>query len=405
VKSLALGALVALFGVHARAQEHEGHTEHRVRPWMLGARAIGLITRADAGPAGIVHTEGYLTQPMVMAGGDPFSGHLFARLTLNLEGTTLERGELNLAGYGEGYVDRRHPHAYLHEAIGGARGSLGGFDLSIAGGKGFVPFGSEDPMMRPFVKYPVNHHLAQLLERLIVSGAVRRGRVTVEGATFNGDEPVAPGSAPNGSRFGDSWATRVTLNPLSGFEIQGSYASVEAPEDRFGRSLDHRKWHFGGRYDGNGRLRYALLEWARTAELHGEIEAFHFVSTNAEATVAAGPVDVSLRVERTTRPEEERLLDPFRSVRPLTDVSVIGVTRWTTTTVAVERLLARAPVFGASAFVEAEYLRPHEQVHPTVFVPRDFYRSQNLWMVSVGVRVAVGHQHHVMGRYGAAAPP
>ena len=41
----------------------------------------------------------------------------------NFEGLTLGRGELSTAGFGEGYVDRRHPHAYVHELLAGADGS------------------------------------------------------------------------------------------------------------------------------------------------------------------------------------------------------------------------------------------------------------------------------------------
>ena len=61
-------------------------------------------------------------------------------------------------------------------------------------------------MMRPFAAYPVNHHLAQILERYVGIAAVRGGPLTIEGAVFNGDEPVSPGAPPDASRFGDSWA-------------------------------------------------------------------------------------------------------------------------------------------------------------------------------------------------------
>ena len=52
-------------------------------------------------------------------------------------------------------------------------------------------------MMRPFAAYPVNHHLAQILERYVVTAAVRRGALTVEAALFNGDEPASPGAPPD----------------------------------------------------------------------------------------------------------------------------------------------------------------------------------------------------------------
>ena len=42
---------------------------------------------------------------------------LRGRMTLDFEGVTMPAGELALGGWGEGFVDRRHPHTYLHEAM------------------------------------------------------------------------------------------------------------------------------------------------------------------------------------------------------------------------------------------------------------------------------------------------
>jgi len=125
------------------------------------AQAIPLVTRADPTATRSILTEGYLSQPMIMAHG--WLGGLQARVTLNLEGLTLERGELSTGAYGESYVDRRHPHAYVHELLIGAEHAYTGVNGSLFVGRGFAPFGSDDPMTRPFEKYPVNHHLAQVL--------------------------------------------------------------------------------------------------------------------------------------------------------------------------------------------------------------------------------------------------
>ena len=46
----------------------------------------------------------------------------------------------------------------------------GGFSLSA--GKGFAPYGTDDPMSRRMVKFPANHHLSQLLERWVAAAAV-----------------------------------------------------------------------------------------------------------------------------------------------------------------------------------------------------------------------------------------
>src|SRR5438270_12073088 len=87
----------------------------------LMVQAIPLVTRADPTAARSALTEGYVSQPAVMA---HLSHDVFrVQGTLNLEGLTLDRGELSTGGYGEGYVDRRHPHAYVHELLAGTEGS------------------------------------------------------------------------------------------------------------------------------------------------------------------------------------------------------------------------------------------------------------------------------------------
>ena len=48
---------------------------------------------------------------------------------------------MSTGGYGEGYVDRRHPHAYVHELLAGVESSVGGLHASLFAGRGFAPFG------------------------------------------------------------------------------------------------------------------------------------------------------------------------------------------------------------------------------------------------------------------------
>jgi len=120
---------------------------------------------------------------------------------------------------------------------------------------------------------------------------------------------------PDGKwRFGDSRAARATLRPLDALEVQGSVAKVHSPEHRAGAGGDAHKISTSARgHDkGNWGERYALVEWARTSELDG---AFVFRSALAEATVRRGRWGVAYRLEQTERPEEERLSDPFRSLR------------------------------------------------------------------------------------------
>ena len=70
----------------------------------------------DNGEGGeLRRTEWYLTQPALMANLESPSRRLVLRTTLNLEGVTLGSGELTYGGWGEGFIDQRHPHTLLHE--------------------------------------------------------------------------------------------------------------------------------------------------------------------------------------------------------------------------------------------------------------------------------------------------
>ena len=70
----------------------------------------------DNGEGGeLRRTEWYLTQPALMANLESPSRRLVLRTTLNFEGVTLGSGELTYGGWGEGFIDKRHPHTLLHE--------------------------------------------------------------------------------------------------------------------------------------------------------------------------------------------------------------------------------------------------------------------------------------------------
>jgi hypothetical protein len=401
------GAIQLVLSLPARAQASADSMESRDSTrasFGLRAQAIALAVHVDPGPADRTYTEGYLAQPLIMAHGGVLDGHLGGVLTLDFEGLTLDRGQLNPGAYGEGYADRRHPHTYLHEAVAVASGAFGRVGVSLAGGKGFVPFGTDDPMTRPFAAYPVNHHLAQILERYVAVAAVSAGPLTFEGAAFNGDEPASPGAPPDASRFGDSWAVRATVTPHPLLEIEGSFASVTSPELVSGGGRDQRKWSAGARLARPlGRLSYALVEWARTDELVGDVRANQFTSILAEGSTALARATVSARFENTTRPEEERLLDPFRYSRNPTDLGIIGVTRWQIGTIGVSTPLPTRRV-DVAPFVEVTYAHPTPELTPSAFVPQDFYGSESIWSASLGLRLGIGSMIHRMGRYGAAVP-
>ena len=376
----------------------------RAQDLSVMAQAIPLVTRADPTATRSALTEGYVSQPLIMAHGS--AAWLEARATLNLEGLTLDRGELNTGAYGEGYVDRRHPHAYVHELLLGAERTYAGFDGSLFAGRGFAPFGTDDPMVRPFEKYPVNHHLSQILERLVAIAAVEKGPLTGELGTFNGDEPTGPSASPNFDRFGDSWAARLTLSPFAGAELSASVASVTSPELRAGHGLDQRKASVAARFSRETPTtwRYGLIEYAHTDDRDRGEQVTGLSSLLGEAAVCSRGVVVAARVERTDRPEEEQLNDPFRTPRPSLDLSNLGVSRWTTVTASVSSPAARFGIASARPFVEVARVAVAPGNPAGIFNPAFRYGSNHMWMLSAGVRLRAGSMHDRMGRYGAALP-
>ena len=265
-------------------------------------------------------------------------------------------------------------------------------------------------MARPFVSYPVDHHLAQIIERLMVVAAVRTGPLALEAATFGGDEPVDPSTLPLTRRMGDSWSLRATLNGrapiiLGNAELTASYANVKSPEYREGQGLDQRKAHVGLRFEDAGGpfTRYALLELARTTDVDRGRDLYTFDAALAEGALCRGDAGVALRWERSDRPEEERLVDLFRAARPATDVSILGVTRWTTLTGAVSLPALRAYGIHAAPFIEVARITA-DRTTAAVFDPVRFYGATGMWRLSAGFRIAGGRDAHGrMGHYGVAS--
>jgi hypothetical protein len=369
----------------------------------MGAQAVGIVTRVSPAIGNRTLTEGYLTQPAFMASGAWLGGALRLHAMINLEGLTLKRGELNAGVWGEGYMDRRHPHTYLHEAVVAYTHNVAGVAASLSAGRGFAPFGTDDPMVRGFVKYPANHHLSQILERWVLIGGVRRGPVVFEAGTFNGDEPTGPRSLGKLSRFGDSWSGRVTLLPIRGVELQASDAHVTSPELFSGGGLDQRKLNFSARIEReiNGTRIYGLSEYAHTVLFHQGHPGFVFSSYLTEASATRSGWNAAARYEVTVRPEEERLRNPFRSVRPPTDNSIAGRTRWQTASLHLARSFD-VNALRAAPFIEVQRSHAEALNPPAVYEPQRFYGSNVLWTVSAGLRVAIGMIHTRMGRYGVA---
>ena len=368
------------------------------------AQMIPLITRAAPTATRGTLTEGYVSQPVVMAWLT--SRALRGQATLNLEGLTLERGELATGAYGEGYVDRRHPHAYVHEAMLGVEASRYGAAGSLFAGRGFAPFGSDDPMVRPFVKYPVNHHLTQILERLAAIGAVRYGRVIGEAGVFNGDEPIAPGVPPQVDRFGDSWSARLTILPADALELSASFANVVSPEQPSGHGLDQRKTDLVARYSAlhGETATYALLEWAVTNERDRGRTVATLRSALVESAACRGPIMLAARVERTDRAEEEPLIDPFRVARPASDLNSLGISRWLTVTASATWAGRRGKAALVAPFIEVARVGARAGDPAGIFEPELRYGTRTMWVYSLGLRLRTGMHHPRMGRYGVAMP-
>jgi hypothetical protein len=371
----------------------------------IGGHGVFLYTYADPVPRDRALGEVRLVQPAIMVHGGAFANRLRFIGTLDLEGLTIPNGELTPGAWGEGFIDRRHPHTYVHELMLTGEQVLrrgpGGVRASLSLGKGFAPFGTDDPMSRPIIRYPVNHHLAQILERAVVIAGVHAGPVILEGGLFNGDEPAEPGDWPELSRFGDSWSGRLTFVPVPDLELQGSYARVQSPEHRLGAGTDQQKWSVAARWHGqiNSNPVYALAEWVRTSEANG---FFILHGVLAEGAWSPGRSRLHYRFERTERPEEERTLDPFRSVRPHSENSIQGVTRWTIHTLGYG-LPVSLPVARLSGipFVEISYGRM-SKVGAGIFDIRSFYGRNSFWSIGLGIRLNMGSPMHRMGRYGVA---
>jgi hypothetical protein len=374
-------------------------------PWLrFSGEAIPLVTTTNAVPGGATLTEGRVVQPMLMLEAGALGDHLLLHAMGDFEGWTMAHGELTPGAYGEGYYDRRHPHTYVHELMLTGANLLGRLDggavLSVSAGKGFAPFGTDDPMSRPPVLYPVNHHLSQLLERAVVVVALSAGPVSAEGGAFNGDEPEFPGQWPKWNRFGDSWALRLSGRPASGLEAQVSRAHVHSPEHRPGAGTDQEKSSVSGRWERAvaGRPAYAQAEWARTTEAGGAY-AVHSVLAEAAYTVGAGRARPYYRFERTERTEDQRVFgEPFRSVRPHLDSSILGVTRWTIHTLgAAVRAwsVGRVTVWPVAELAVARVAK----VGGGVFDPQVFYGRTHFTALTVGARLDWGMSGHRMGYY------
>jgi hypothetical protein len=394
---------------HGAAHAAGGH-RMTMRPLGGGWSVMGMAQAFPIATAGLAdersplrETEPYLTQPAAMVNVEGPGSALVLRTTLNFEGITQPDGELTYGGWGEGFIDRRHPHTLLHEAMLSVNlWNVAGGALSLSAGKGFAPYGTDDPMARPVAKYPTNHHLSQILERWTASVVYLRGPWSVEAAVFGGEEPEGPYDFSNVRSFGDSWSARLIRRfggqgTAARWEASASYGSVAEPH----HDEKERTALVNGylRHDARHRFGtlYALVEASRS-EPQGEAEGYYALL--GEALAGIGRHRPYARVEYATRPEyaREAASDGAGFFRYDHDADPVGATRWLITSLGYGRRLTGYPA-AATPFVEVQHHRVWGErggIDPGLL-----YGSDRFWSVTAGVRVFLGSAGQMrMGSYG-----
>ncbi|HUF51008.1 MAG TPA: hypothetical protein VMN60_09260 [Longimicrobiales bacterium] len=350
-------------------------------------------------------THGYLTQPALMLDFGDVRQRVVLRTTLNFEAFTLEDGELTFGAWGEGFIDKRHPHTFLHELMVSVNlWSVGGGDVSLSAGKGFAPFGTDDPMSRPGLKYPTNHHLSQILERWTVNAVYLRSGWSVEAGLFGGTEPAGPHDLSNIESFGDSWSTRIAkrwgggTGPMAAWELAASYGYVveEHEELREHTAL----WNAALRHVGSMRTStvYAMIEASRSEPEHDD----SYFSILGEAGLAWRGHQPYGRIEYATRPEYTRAgMTGDAFFRYDHDDEPIGATRWAIATLGYGYEATEYPV-SVRPFAEAQLHRVGGKRGG--ISPRALFERNRFWSVSFGARIFLGGDPMRMGAYGVLDP-
>jgi hypothetical protein len=399
-------------GRHAPDAPH-GH-EMWMRPlaadWHLIGMGQGFPIVSVGAPARselpINRTDYYLTQPAIMANVESTGSRWVFRTTLNLEAFTLDDGEVTFGGWGEGYIDSRHPHTFLHEAmlslnLWEARGGA----FSISAGRGFAPYGTDDPMARPVLKYPTNHHLSQILERWTINAIYLRQGWSIEGGLFGGDEPTDPWDVGNIAGFGRSWSARATrrfgegVGPMAQWELSGSVGRVRETHGGHHETLTHL-YNTAVRHAGRvgASNLYGLAEYSV-----GNTEGNRYFSALGESQLEAGRHQPYVRVEYSTRPEYRREGVPGtdRFFRYDHDDEPIGATRWLITSLGYGHRLSGYPA-SARPFIELQHFRVRPE-HGGI-TPQALFGRSSFWSLSAGVRVFLGGEPMRMGTYGILDP-
>jgi hypothetical protein len=385
--------------------------------WTLMGMAQGypVVTanRPFASATPLRQSELYLTQPAVMFNVESPGSRVVLRTTLNFEAWTQRRGELTFGGWGEGYIDSRHPHTLLHEAMLSYNvWDTGAGSFSLSAGKGFAPYGTDDPMARPVAKYPTNHHLSQILERWTLNGVwLLPSGLSLEAGLFGGEEPRDPYDFRNIESFGDSWSVRATqrfgggAGPFSAWEVSASYGRVAETHGDHDRQVTHlvnAAVRHHARYRWGGL--YALAEASRS-EIRGPEQGYYAILGETRLDLGAGERHRPYyRIEYATRPEYHRegVAGEAGFFRYDHDHGHIdGATRWLINSIGYGYDLSSQPL-SIRPFVEVQHSRVWRE--RGAVDPRQLFGTDRLWSLTAGFRVFVGGDPMRMGSYGVLDP-
>ena len=347
-------------------------------------------------------TGWYLTQPAVMADLAAPGQRLVLRTTINFEAVTLEDGELTFGGWGEGFLDKRHPHTLLHELmLSWNAWTSGGGGLSLSAGKGFAPYGTDDPMARPGLKYPTNHHLSQILERWTLNAAWLSNGWSVEAGVFGGAEPEGPYDLSNIESFGDSWSARVArrwgggAGPGAVWEASASYGRVREEHDGVAETtalVNAAIRHAGPEL-------YALLEASTSDPEHAD----GYFSVLAEARLDRAGHQPYARLEWATRPEYAREGVPGTEgfFRYHHGGDATAASRWLIGTLGYGFEATSYP-WSFRPFIEIQH--HHVRGARGGLDTEALFGTGSFWSLSAGARIFLGGGPMRMGSYGVLDP-
>lgn len=218
------------------------HLAHGDWTVMLAAELTGAYTDQSGERGGRAAYQGSMAMAHASRDLDA-GGELTLRGMVSLEPLMGPRGYPLLAQTGEtadGHtplVDRQHPHNLLMEAAAIASTPLGAGVWAFAyGGLAGEPAIGPSAFMHRYASQwnaeaPLSHHWldSSHVSYGTLTAGLNRGGLKVEASVFNGREPDEHRYDVELRRL-DSYAARVTINPVPAFSAQVSHARFASPE-------------------------------------------------------------------------------------------------------------------------------------------------------------------------------